>query len=42
MTLPGGKSTVGCKWAFTVKYDFDGSLERYEAQLVAKGFRSDI
>jgi hypothetical protein len=38
MGLPKGKTTVGCKWVFTVKYNSDGSLERYKAQLVAKGF----
>ena len=36
--LPRGKTTVGCKWVFTVKYKYDGSLERYKARLVAKGF----
>ncbi|KAH9658679.1 protein kinase domain-containing protein [Citrus sinensis] len=34
--LPDGKTTVGCKWVFTVKYNSDGSLERYKARLVAK------
>lgn len=36
--LPDGKTVVGCKWVFTVKYNSDGSLERYKARLVAKGF----
>ena len=36
--LPHGKTIVGCKWVFTVKYNSDGSLERYKARLVAKGF----
>ena len=36
--LPKGKSPVGCKWVFTVKYKADGSLERYKARLVAKGY----
>jgi hypothetical protein len=36
--LPRGKKTVGCKWVFTVKYKSDGSLERYKARLIAKGF----
>lgn len=38
MVLPKGKTTVGCKWVFTVKYNSDGSLERYKTRLVAKGF----
>ena len=38
MTLPRGKKPVGCKWVFTVKYKADGTVERYKACLVAKGF----
>ena len=34
--LPRGKSPVGCKWVFKVKYKVDGSLEKYKARLVAK------
>ncbi|XP_059669006.1 uncharacterized mitochondrial protein AtMg00820-like [Cornus florida] len=36
--LPKGKKTVGCKWVFSVKFNADGSLERYKARLVAKGY----
>lgn len=36
--LPQGKKPVGCKWIFTVKYKADGSIERFIARLVAKGF----
>lgn len=36
--LPPGKHTMGCKWIFSVKHKVDGSVERYKAQLVAKGF----
>ncbi|KAE8673457.1 Aspartic proteinase A3 [Hibiscus syriacus] len=32
------KKLVDCKWVFTVKYKADGSIERYKAGLVAKGF----
>ena len=35
--LPGEK-TVGCKWVFTIKFQADGTIERYKARLVAKGF----
>ena len=36
--LPPHRKAVGCKWVFRVKYRADGSIERYEARLVAKGF----
>ncbi|RVW35685.1 Retrovirus-related Pol polyprotein from transposon TNT 1-94 [Vitis vinifera] len=36
--LPQGKSVVGCKWIFTVKFKPGGLIERYKARLVAKGF----
>nr|KYP74867.1 Retrovirus-related Pol polyprotein from transposon TNT 1-94 [Cajanus cajan] len=36
--LPIGKSTVGCRWVFTIKHKADGSIERYKARLVAKGY----
>ncbi|KAI9194923.1 hypothetical protein LWI28_010161 [Acer negundo] len=36
--LPSGKRIVGCKWIFTVKHKAVGSVERFKAQLVAKGF----
>ena len=36
--LPEGKRSVGSKWVFTIKYNVDGSVERYKARLVARGF----
>ena len=36
--LPLGKSIVGCKWIFNVKYKADGNIDKYKARLVAKGF----
>lgn len=36
--LPPGKEAIGCKYVFKVKYNSDGSLERYKARLVAKGY----
>ena len=38
VNLPKGKKSVGRKWVFTVKYKADGSIERYKARLVARGF----
>ena len=37
-TIPKGKTTVGCKWIFTIKCNADCSINRYKARLVAKGF----
>ncbi|KAK9065790.1 hypothetical protein SSX86_015191 [Deinandra increscens subsp. villosa] len=37
-TLPPGKKPVGCRWVFTIKYQPDGTIERYKARLVAKGY----
>ena len=36
--LPIRKKPVRCKWVFTIKFKEDGSIERYKAKLVAKGY----
>ena len=41
MTLPPGKSVVGCKWIYKIKTRSDGSIECYKARLVAKGFTQE-
>ena len=41
MTLPPGKSVVGCKWIYKIKTRSDGSIEHYKACLIAKGFTQE-
>jgi len=36
--LPKGEKPIGCKWIFKKKYHLDGSIEKYKARLVDKGF----
>ena len=38
VTLPAGKTPVGCRWVYTVKIGHDGQVDRLKAQLVAKGY----
>ncbi|KAJ9701155.1 hypothetical protein PVL29_006480 [Vitis rotundifolia] len=38
VVLPSGKSTVGCRWVYTVKVGSDGQVDRLKARLVAKGY----
>ncbi|KAK4381917.1 Retrovirus-related Pol polyprotein from transposon RE1 [Sesamum angolense] len=35
---PADANVVSCRWVFTLKYQADGSIHRYKAHLVAKGF----
>ena len=35
---PEGKSVVGSRWIYKVKQAVDGSVEKYKARFVARGF----
>ncbi|KAG8482872.1 hypothetical protein CXB51_023953 [Gossypium anomalum] len=39
VSLPQGKVPIGCKWVYRVKYQSDGSIERFKARLVGNGYR---
>jgi len=36
--LPPGRSAVTCRWVYKLKRHLDGSIDRYRARLVARGF----
>ena len=38
---PEGRNIVDSRWVFKVKYNADGTIERYKARLVAKGFTQE-
>lgn len=35
---PTSHHPIGCKWVFRIKHKLDGSIDKYKAHLVAKGF----
>ncbi|KAL0431927.1 UNVERIFIED_CONTAM: Retrovirus-related Pol polyprotein from transposon TNT 1-94 [Sesamum radiatum] len=37
-SLPSSKKAIRSKWIYKIKYNSDGSIERYKARLVAKGY----
>lgn len=38
VSLPPGKHAISCKWVYNRKQNSDGFIERYKANLLAKGF----
>lgn len=38
MDLPHGRKTIGSKWVYRIKTKPDGTMDRYKARLMAKGY----
>lgn len=36
--MPPNRHVIGCKWIFKLKFQVNGTIERYKARLVTKGF----
>ena len=36
--FPQHKNAINCKWVYKIKHRSDGSIERYKARLVTKGY----
>lgn len=40
--LSKGKCPISCKWVYKLKHKSDGSIERYKARLVVRGFTQKV
>ena len=40
--MPPGKKAIGSRWVYKIKLNVDGSLERYKARLVVKGYKQPV
>lgn len=41
MSLPQGKKPIRCRLMYKTKYNSDGTIERYKARLIAKGYSQE-
>ena len=39
--LPSEKTSIGCKWVYKIKTRSDGTVDRYKARPIARGFTQE-
>lgn len=42
VSLPSGKHPIGCKWVYQIKRNADGTINKFKASLVVKGFHKNM